>query len=41
MRGAGTYASEAEQLLREQCADLIGVGRALLRDADWARKAVG
>ena len=29
----------AETLLERQCADLIGVGRAILRDSDWARRA--
>lgn len=30
---------EAEKLLAENCADLIGVGRALLEDSQWAGKA--
>lgn len=30
----------AEALLAHQCADLIGVGRAILRDSDWARRAL-
>lgn len=31
---------DAEALLEQNKADLIGVGRALLKDADWARKAL-
>ena len=31
---------QAERLLAEGKADLIGVGRAILRDADWAAKAL-
>ncbi len=31
----------AEVLLQEGKADLIGVGRAILKDSDWARKAMG
>lgn len=30
--------SAAEELLREECADLIGVGRAIFKDAHWAEK---
>lgn len=33
-------ASEAELLLKTGAADLVGVGRALLRDPDWARRAM-
>jgi NADPH2 dehydrogenase len=32
--------ADAEQLLAEGKADLIGVGRALLRDPEWAKKAL-
>ena len=32
---------EAEALLERGCADLIGVGRALLKDTGWARSALG
>lgn len=39
--GGITEPAQAERLLREGRADLIGVGRALLRDADWARRALG
>ena len=31
---------DAEALLQEKAADLIGVGRAMLKDADWSRKAL-
>ena len=31
---------DAEKLLREDAADLIGVGRAMLADEDWSRKAL-
>jgi 2,4-dienoyl-CoA reductase-like NADH-dependent reductase (Old Yellow Enzyme family) len=31
---------EAETLLAEGKADLIGVGRAILKDSEWARRAV-
>jgi 2,4-dienoyl-CoA reductase-like NADH-dependent reductase (Old Yellow Enzyme family) len=30
----------ADRLIRENRADLIGVGRAMLEDSDWARKAI-
>ena len=36
--GGVTTAGEAEMLLKENKADLIGVGRAILKDADWAQK---
>ena len=29
----------ADRIVREGWADLVGVGRAMLNDADWARKA--
>ena len=32
--------AEAEKLLQENAADLIGVGRAMLADEDWTRKAM-
>ena len=31
---------DVEQLLEENAADLIGVGRALFKDGDWAKKAL-
>ena len=40
LTGGVTKAAEAEMLLQEGAADLIGVGRALLQDADWAVKAL-
>jgi NADPH2 dehydrogenase len=38
--GGITKAPEAEELLRDDRADLIGVGRAILRDSNWARDAM-
>lgn len=40
LTGGITEAQAAEQLLAEKKADLIGVGRAILKDSEWARKAV-
>lgn len=40
LTGGVKEADEAEKLLAEGKADLIGVGRALMKDADWARKAM-
>lgn len=31
---------EAEELLEENAADLVGIGRALLKDSNWAKKAL-
>lgn len=31
---------DAERLLKEQAADLIGVGRSMMRDAEWTQKAL-
>ncbi len=31
---------DAENLLKEQAADLIGVGRSMMRDAEWTQKAL-
>lgn len=39
LTGGIRTAQEAEKLLSEGCADLIGVGRAQLQDAQWAAKA--
>ncbi|MCE5196997.1 MAG: NADH:flavin oxidoreductase [Negativicutes bacterium] len=39
LTGGITEAAAAEQLLATRKADLIGVGRAILRDSDWARRA--
>ena len=33
-------AAMADEIVREEWADLVGVGRAMLNDADWARKAI-
>ena len=41
LTGGVTTAEQAELLLQRGAADLIGVGRALMQDADWARKAMG
>jgi len=40
LTGGITEAQAAEQLLRDGKADLIGVGRAVLKDATWAKKAI-
>ena len=32
--------TSAEKLLQENKADLIGIGRALLKDSDWAKKVI-
>ncbi len=40
LTGGVTEPSHAERLLAEGRADLIGVGRALLKDSEWAIKAV-
>ncbi len=39
LTGGVTEAAQAEELLERGSADLIGVGRAVFRDADWFRKA--
>ena len=39
--GGITQAKEAEAILKKGSADLIGVGRAMLKDAAWAEKALG
>lgn len=41
LTGGITLPEQAEKLLAEDMADLIGVGRAMLRDSEWAVKAVG
>ncbi len=40
LTGGIVTASAAENLLKENCADMIGVGRAILADSDWAKRAV-
>jgi len=40
LTGGITTAQQAEELLSCGAADLIGVGRAMLKDSDWAAKAV-
>ncbi len=40
LTGGITTAAQAENLLMEGKADMIGVGRALFKDADWARRAM-
>ncbi len=40
LTGGVTEPRQAEQLLADGKADLIGVGRAILKDPDWARNAV-
>ena len=41
LTGGITAPAEAEALLEAGKADLIGVGRAMLRDSSWAEKALG
>ena len=41
LTGGVTTAEEAEKLLEEDAADLIGVGRALLKNEKWADQAIG
>jgi NADPH2 dehydrogenase len=38
LTGGITTAGQAEKLLEEGAADLIGVGRAMMKDAEWAAK---
>ncbi|HCC00444.1 MAG TPA: NADH oxidase, partial [Ruminococcaceae bacterium] len=38
--GGVAKAADAEKLLEDQKADLIGVGRALLKDPEWAKAAI-
>jgi NADPH2 dehydrogenase len=40
LTGGVTEPEQAERLLADGKADLIGVGRAILKDSDWARRAV-
>ena len=40
LTGGVTDAKDAENLLQEGKADLIGVGRAILKNSDWAKKAL-
>ncbi len=40
LTGGITEAEAAEKLLRENKADLIGVGRAILNDSNWAKAAI-
>lgn len=40
LTGGVTVADAAEKLLREEKADLIGVGRAILQDSKWPEKAI-
>lgn len=40
LTGGITEAHAAERLLSEGKADLIGVGRAILKDSDWAKKVI-
>ncbi len=40
LTGGITEARSAEKLIAEGKADLIGVGRAIYKDSDWARRAV-
>jgi 2,4-dienoyl-CoA reductase-like NADH-dependent reductase (Old Yellow Enzyme family) len=38
--GGITEPSLADRIVREGWADLVGIGRAMLNDADWAQKAI-
>ncbi len=40
LTGGITEAEAAEKLLQENKADLIGVGRAILKDSNWAKRAI-
>lgn len=40
LTGGVTTAEQAEELLNKETADLIGVGRAILKDSNWAKEAV-
>ncbi len=40
LTGGITEAEAAEKLLKENKADLIGVGRAILNDSNWAKRAI-
>lgn len=40
LTGGVKTVEDAETLLREQVADLIGVGRSMMRDAKWTQKAL-
>lgn len=40
LTGGIVDANAAEQLLADDKSDLIGVGRAILKDSEWARKAI-
>jgi 2,4-dienoyl-CoA reductase-like NADH-dependent reductase (Old Yellow Enzyme family) len=40
LTGGITEVTVAEKMLADKKADLIGVGRAILKDSDWAKKAI-
>lgn len=40
LTGGVTALAQAETLITEGCADMIGMGRAIFRDAHWADKIV-
>jgi 2,4-dienoyl-CoA reductase-like NADH-dependent reductase (Old Yellow Enzyme family) len=40
LTGGVKEAADAERLLREDAADLIGIGRELLKDPRWAVRAL-
>jgi len=40
LTGGVTEVEDAERLLEEGAADLVGVGRAMLKDSEWAQKGV-
>ena len=40
LTGGVKKARDAERLLKEESCDLIGIGRAMLMDAEWSKKAL-
>ncbi len=41
LTGGITEASAAEELLEQEKTDLVGVGRAIFKDSDWAKRVMG
>ena len=41
MTGGIADSALADRIVRRGQADLVGIGRAMLNDAEWARKAIG
>ena len=38
LTGGVKTTEQAEELLKNKCADIIGVGREILKDPDWPKK---